>query len=368
MKNILIIQESFVGGGAEKVLIDLLQHFDYSRYRVTLLIEKAFGVHLQEIPQQIEQIHVFTKFGLFYRLVYHFKPIRDAYLRNKLTKLLGDRSFDTIVSFMEGPAIYLHQFLVDRAKRNVSWVHINLAKHHWTKYLHKSLSDERAIYNKMDSVAFVSEGARSAFINQFNFAGDTRVIYNIIPVDTIVARSEQAVVPTQKFTVCNIGRLNVQKRQDRFLAVMAELKRRGVDCEGWILGTGELEQQLKQQAAKCGVADMVKFLGFQTNPYPYLKASDMFLLTSDTEGYPLVVCEAMCLGKPIVSTNITGPDELLANGVGVLTSFEVSDIADRVQQLAADADLRAHYAEASRAEALRRFDVEAVMQQIYQIL
>jgi glycosyltransferase involved in cell wall biosynthesis len=113
---------------------------------------------------------------------------------------------------------------------------------------------------------------------------------------------------------------------------------------------------------------MVKFLGFQTNPYSYLKASDMFLLTSDTEGYPLVVCEAMCLGKPIVSTNITGPDELLANGVGVLTSFEVSDIADRVQQLAADADLRAHYGEASRAEALCRFDVEAVMQQIYQIL
>jgi glycosyltransferase involved in cell wall biosynthesis len=368
MKQILIIQESFTGGGAEKVLVDILQHFDYSRYNVTLLIEKAFGVHLSEIPQQVEQMHIFAKPGLFYRLVYHFKPIRNAYLRIKLNKLLENRTFDTIVSFMEGPAIYMHQFLVDRATRNVSWVHINLAKHHWTRYLHKSLSDERAIYDKMSSVAFVSEGARTAFIDHFNFAGETRVIYNIIPVDTIVARSEQAVASTRKFTVCNIGRLNVQKRQDRFIEVMAELKRRGVDCEGWILGAGELEQQLKQRAAECGVADMVKFLGFQSNPYPYLKASDIFLLTSDSEGFSLVVAEAMCLGKPIVSTNITGPDELLANGVGILTSFDVSDIADRVQQLAADADLRAHYAEASRAEALRRFDADAVMQQIYQIL
>ncbi len=368
MKNILIIQESFVGGGAEKVLIDLLQHFDYSRYRATLLIEKAFGVHLQEIPQQVEQIHVFTKFGLFYRLVYHFKPIRDAYLRNKLTKLLGDRSFDTIVSFMEGPAIYLHQFITRRAANNITWVHTNIRTNHWTKYLYHNFKDEQHVYNCMNSVAFVSMGALTAFNEMFDYHGKCRLINNLIPTDTIVEKSNAYVVEKQRFSVCNIGRLTMPKRQDRFIQVMAELKRRGVDCEGWILGTGELEQQLKQQAAKCGVAGMVKFLGFQTNPYPYLKASDVFLLTSDSEGFSLVVAEAMCLGKAIVSTLTSGPDELLANGVGVLTSFEVSDIADRVQQLAADADLRAHYAEASRAEALRRFDVEAVMQQIYQIL
>lgn len=368
MKSILIIQESFVGGGAEKVLIDILQHFDYKRYKVTLLIEKAFGVHLNEIPEQIEQLYVFAGPGLYYRVVNHFKPVRDAFLKRKLNKLLGNRTFDTIVSFMEGPAAYLHQFVVDRSQRNVSWVHINLAIRHWTKYLFKSLAEERSIYEKMDMVAFVSKGARAAFVDYFNFVGDTEIVYNIIPIETIVASSEQFAVHKDKLTICNIGRLNVQKRQDRFIEVIAELECRGVNCEGWILGTGNLEKQLKRKAAECGVGNEVKFLGFQSNPYPYLKASDIFLLTSDTEGFSLVVAEAMSLGKPIVSTNITGPDELLANGVGILTSFSVSDIADKVQQLAENVDLKSHYAETSRIEALRRFDTNAVMQQIYKIL
>jgi glycosyltransferase involved in cell wall biosynthesis len=368
MKNILIIHESFAGGGAEKVLIDILRHFDYTKYHVTLLIEKAFGVYMDAIPPQVEQIHLLGKPGVFYRLVYHYKCVRDAYLKRRLSGLLGTRKFDTIVSFMEGPSVYLHQFLVDRAARNISWVHINLAARHWTGYLYRSLSEECDIYNKMDSVAFVSKGARDAFLDYFNYTGSTEIIYNIIPVDDIVAKSKEFEVEKRRFTICNIGRLNIQKRQDRFIDVIAELRHRGIDCEGWILGTGALEQQLKQQAVQLGVDGAVKFLGFQTNPYPYLKSSDIFLLTSDTEGYPLVICEAMCLGKPIVSTNITGPDELLANGVGMLTTFDVKEIADKVQQLCENESERARYAMAARTEALRRFNTDAVMQQIYQIL
>jgi glycosyltransferase involved in cell wall biosynthesis len=72
----------------------------------------------------------------------------------------------------------------------------------------------------------------------------------------------------------------------------------------------------------------------------------------------------MCLGKPIVSTNITGPDELLANDVGMLTSFEVKEIADKVQQLCENESERTRYASAARTEALRRFNTDAVMQRV----
>lgn len=368
MKHILIIQESFVGGGAEKVLIDILQHFDYSQYRVTMLIEKAFGVYLDKIPEQVEQLALFGKPGRFYRFVYHYKCLRDAYLKRKISNILGNRTFDAVLSFMEGPALYLHQFVAHRTSNNVTWMHTNIVTNHWTKYLYRNQAEEQAVYARMNGVVFVSTGALTAFNEMFDYHGKCRLINNLIPIDTIVDKSNAYAVEKQRFTVCNIGRLTPAKRQDRFIEVMAELKRRGVDCEGWVLGTGNLEQQLKQHAADCGVADMVKFIGFQSNPYPYLKASDVFLLTSDSEGFSLVVAEAMCLEKPIVSTLTSGPDELLANGVGMLTSFDVSEIADRVQQLADDAELRAHYGEASRAEALRRFDADAVVQQIYQIL
>ncbi len=368
-KQILFIHESFACGGAEKVLIDILRNFDYESYSVTLLIEKGMGVHLKSIPEQVETLELFPKSDFKYRVVNHFRSIRDHYLSRKIDALLGTRHFHTIISFMEGPAAYLHQFMMHRAERNISWVHTNLAENHWSAYLFGgNLKAEADLYAKMDNVVFVSAGARDSFCRYLNYSGSTEVVYNIIPIHDIEAMSHREVVPTQRFTICTIGRLTEPKRQDRFIDVIASLRRRGLDCEGWILGDGALRSTLRQHAADAGVSNDVKFLGFQANPYTYLRASDLFLLTSDVEGYSLVVAEAMCVGKPIVSTAVTGPDELLANGVGVLTSTDTEEIADRVQELAADPERRAALARSARQAAIGRFDPEAVMARIYSLL
>ena len=112
---------------------------------------------------------------------------------------------------------------------------------------------------------------------------------------------------------------------------------------------------------------MVKFLGYQANPYPYIKVSDIFVLTSDTEGYPTVVCEALCLGKPVISTNITGSDELLANGIGILTGFEPDAIAEQIGRLIQSRELCSHYAHLA-AQRGQQFQPQDVMAQIYSLL
>ncbi len=241
-----------------------------------------------------------------------------------------------------------------------------MANNHWTRWLFKSVDDERRLYASMDAIAFVSHGSRDAFATVFGgLEQKFSVINNLIDIDEIARRADEETPAKSRFTIVNVGRLTRPKRQDRLIEVVAELRRRGHDCEAWIAGTGALEADLHALAQKLNVADSVKFLGFQPNPYPLIKVADVFLLTSDSEGYPLVVAEAMCLGKPVVSTPATGPAEMLADGAGLLTGFDAAGIADAVERVILDRQLAADMGRASLAAARRRFDPAATMARVY---
>ena len=368
VKQILIIQESAKGGGAEKVLTDLLQHFDRSRYNVTLLLINAYGPHLSEIPAGIKLLCINKQApGLFVRCLNRFIFLRDALFRHRIKQAVKNKRYDAIISFMEGPAAKAHSFIMDHAVKNISWVHTNLMTNHWSAFIYRNLDEEKAVYNRMDNIVFVSYGAKDAFAKLFGITETLKVIYNIIDYQMINEKAAESVPQKTKFTICNVGRLIEQKRQDRLVEIAKILKDRGFEFAVLILGEGRLASKLKELANDLGVNDVVKFLGYQANPYPYIKNSDVFVLTSDVEGYPTVVCEALCLGRPVISTNITGSDELLANGVGILTGFESQDIADSVSLLIQSKDSWAHYAHLSALRG-QQFQPHDIMAQIYSLL
>lgn len=74
----------------------------------------------------------------------------------------------------------------------------------------------------------------------------------------------------------------------------------------------------------------IHLLGFQENPYPYIRKADVFVLTSDMEGFSLVVCEALCLGVPVISTAVTGPVELLSDQYGIITELSAEAVASSI--------------------------------------
>lgn len=165
-----------------------------------------------------------------------------------------------------------------------------------------------------------------------------------------------------------VGRLNPQKRYDRAINVAKRLRNEGYDFDLWILGDGNLEESLKNMSHEYGMDDRIHFLGFQKPSYHYMKEADIYLNTSEAEGYPLVICEALCLGLVIVATDISGASEILARSeYGLLVSEKEEDIYNGVKRLMDDAALREEY----RAKALQRaemFDVPTTMAQIYGLL
>ncbi|WP_071145199.1 glycosyltransferase [Bacteroides ihuae] len=334
-KKILFVQQNLKGGGAEKVLVDILNNFDYRTYDITLILIENSGIYANQVNSNVRVLSLIGENGMrLYGALKkkHLFSIIDIFLSKKLKKILDTESFDTIVSFMEGIGARCHSYIFNRAKRNITWVHIDLELKNWALSDFRSLEEQKLIYEKMDEVIFVSDGAKDAF-NRLFHTSRNKIIYNLIDVKQIINKAEDGGVEHSKFTFCNVGRLAEQKRQDRIIEVARIFKEKSVPAEFWLVGTGALEEQYKESVRQSKLEDYVKFKGFQTNPYKFLNAADVFLLTSDSEGYPLVVCEALCLGKPIVSTDVTGPHEILNDGSGVLTPKDPKIIAETLLSL-----------------------------------
>ena len=375
MKKVLFIMPFLPEGGAEKVLIDILKNFDYKAYHVTLFLEFYAGVYTKDIPPQVEVISFFNKnlwverlHRLLYMVGLQHLFHKTVYRWMLLWKLRG-RSFDTIVSFMEGAAVKFHSYLMERARRNVSWVHIDFKKKHWSLSFFRNEAEELACYKKMSRIVFVSDDARTAFRDLYAVdEGQCTVLHNLIDSDEINRLANSRKVEKRKFTVCMAGRLNEQKRYDRALAVAQRLKENSYDVDFWILGVGNLTAGLKQQCHDMGLDGQVHFLGFVKPAYAYMRQADVYLNTSEAEGYPLVICEALCLGCPIVATNVTGNKELLDHSrYGLLVSEDEDAIYQGLVTMIDNPALREEYKQRA-LERSRIFSVASTMEKIYQIL
>lgn len=375
-KKVLFMMPALPGGGAEKVLIDILKNFDYSSYEVTLLLEYMEGIYLNDIPDKVSVLSLHRQNTIWFERLHRMLRICHCYAffhaivyKRMLLNLLKREKFDTVLSFMEGAVVKYHSYITHKTNNNLSWVHIDLKHKHWSSDFFRDDKDEFEAYRQMDKIVFVSEDARKNFLELYPITPEKcTTIYNLIDKDIILASAYSQSVIKKRFTICMVGRLNLQKRYDRALNVAQRLKNDGYDFDLWIIGEGNLEKSLKVMSHKYGIDDCVHFLGFQKPSYPYMKEADIYLNTSEAEGYPLVVCEALCLGLAIVATDISGASEILAGSeYGLLVSEKEEDIYNGVKRLMDDTVLREKY----RAKALQRaemFDVPATMEQIYRIL
>lgn len=372
----MFMMPALPGGGAEKVLLDILKNFDYTSYEVTLFLEYKEGVYLNEVPEEVKILALHKQSTIWFERLHRILRVSNCYAffhelvyKYMLLKLLKGERFDTIVSFMEGAAVKFHSYIINKADNNLSWVHIDLKQKHWSLDFFRNEKDEFETYRKMDKIVFVSKDVKRRFLELYTIKDDKcTVIYNLIDKNVIQRLAVSNNVIKRNFTICMVGRLNKQKRYDRALKVAKRLKSNGYDFDLWIIGVGNLEKSLRALSHEYGIDDCVHFLGFQKPSYPYMKKADIYLNTSEAEGYPLVVCEALCLGLAIVATDISGTSEILADSkYGLLVPEKDEDIYKGVKRLMDDVTLCEDY----RMKALQRaemFDVLTSMLQIYKIL
>jgi glycosyltransferase involved in cell wall biosynthesis len=165
---------------------------------------------------------------------------------------------------------------------------------------------------------------------------------------------------SQKLQCAFIGRVTRIKRPDRFLDVVGEIKRRGLDLEFFIAGEGEL---LEICRARISDEDLpVKILGWQSNIEKVLAAADIVVLTSDNEGTPLSLIQAGMAALPVVTTRVGSVPEVVLDGVtGFVTDLDVQKIADALEKLAKSAELRGSMGASAQEFTLSNFGVDRLV-------
>jgi glycosyltransferase involved in cell wall biosynthesis len=348
--KVLILIDAMNGGGAERVLSFVLREIDQTRFEVTLYLVVKEGMYLNQIPDTIPVLYLFAGDSALkhpiirvlnkaYRAVAYRLAFRYTFLLPWLCRI-KPHTYDLAVSFCEGYNTLLLGAIRNRFAKIIQWLQVDVRQHEAT-FNPKAFA--RAIL-KMDAWVGVSTETLVGCNERYGALAThipKHVVYNPVDVNRIVTLAEHAHMPYQVFTCVAIGRLQHQKRFDRLIEAHALLIAKGFNLHTIILGKGELLKQLQVLCKKLGITDSVRFEGFQPNVYPWIKHADMFVLSSDYEGFPGVVCEAMVLCKPIVATRITGTLELLENGKwGLLADATTESLAMAMEQMIRDATLR----------------------------
>lgn len=304
MKKIAFVLQALTGGGAERTVANLT--FPLSEfYDVYIILFDATQVGYPHKGTIID-LGVPSKEAAIGKVVNVIKRT------NKLKHLKRQYGFDVVISFMFGA-----NFINVLSRQNEKIV--TSARNYMSAYGLTLSRKFQEIYTgrKADRIVAISEMVRQDLIKSFGLpANKIETIYNPCDVKRIQEYSEEQPsyeLEKECFYFVTAGRLVRQKGQWDLIKAFSLVSVKHPEARLMILGAGPLEDDLKKLAASMNVAEKTIFMGFQSNPYAYMKRADVFVLTSLHEGLGNVVLEAMACGLPVISTDCyAGPREILA--------------------------------------------------------
>ncbi len=362
MKKILFVIENLGGGGAERVLVNLVNNMDRTKYEVTVLTLLDKGINSSNLKNDVKFINLHRKKFKGMKLVYEFMPKKLLY-GLYLKKTVKSGSYDLIVAYMTG----IPAFIVSGAKLpKIAWIHGEYKKSNsflsWLK-----IAGLKRIYNRFDCIVGVSKYVCSTVDNIIGTKKKSTVIYNTNDVEKINNLSSENYEfkhPDNSIVLSTVGCLEKTKGYDRLINICKKLKDENISFFLQILGEGIERTNLEKQISDFGLENYVGLLGYCKNPYCIVKNSDLFVCSSRTEGLSTAVSEAVILGVPVVSTDVSGAKEILGenNEYGIVTGNSEEALYEGLKKMISDSKLREHYAEKSKERAAF-FDTDATVRQ-----
>ena len=353
-------------GGAERSLLGLLEAIDYAQYDVSLFLYRHEGEFLAYIPDQVNLLPPMKEYGTF------DVPIRSLLFSRRwrfgLARLISKAALKThclisgekkgVWMSMQYTARYLLPLLPEipgeydlgvmflgvadplihkvKAKKKVTWCHTDYD----TLYPNKGM--DRKTYEAVDHVVFVSDACREKMTRFYPSLTDkTRVIENILGEKLLL---QQAEVPVKDmphlddgYRLLSIGRFSEAKNFDNVPNICKSLLDAGLHVKWYLIGYGGDEELIRQKILEAGMEEHVILLGKKENPYPYIKACDLYVQPSRYEGKCVTVREAQTLGKPVVITRYATSASQLEEGVdGVIVPMDNEGCAAGIADLLRD--------------------------------
>lgn len=343
MQKVLFLIHDLCHGGAEKVLVNLVNNISPEKFDITVQTLFDVGVHRDKLKP-----HVHYK-ACFRHMLRGNSHIMKLFSPAFLYRTLIQDEYDIVISYLEGPPARILAGCPYPSKK-VCWLHIELNDEKAVASGFRSYREAIQCYRKYDQLVAVSETVKKAFCGSSGIQPDRiQVLYNTnetiqiqelakLPVDDVVFEKDM-------LSVCSVAKITPTKGFDRLARVHKRLMEEGLKHHIYILGVGEQKEKIEAYLRENHLENSFTFLGFRDNPYKYVARCDLYVCSSLREGFSTAVTEALIVGTPVVSTLCSGAKELLGENdeYGIVTENTEDALYLGIKRLLVDPSLLDHY-------------------------
>ena len=319
MKKILFLIHDLGPGGAEKVLVNLVNNMDPQKFDITVMALFGGGVNEQFLKPHIRYIPCFR------HMIRGNSHLMKLLSPRQLHRWLIQDKYDIEVSYLEGPSARIISGCPHPDTKLVSWIHVEQHSEAVAAKAFRSFDESAACYQRFHQTVCVSEYVKQDFMNLYPQVGPVGVLYNTNETDQILDKMSEDVEPgifrEGEIRLCGVGKLMPIKGFDRILRIHKRLRDEGYPVHTYLLGDGSERSMLEAYVKDNQLSDNVTMLGYQTNPYKYVSRCDLFLCASTAEGFSTAATEALIVGTPVCTVDVSGMKEMLGenNEYGIVT-------------------------------------------------
>lgn len=345
-KSLLFVNDEMTMGGVARILNNLLSRLNPDEYEIDLLVLHPHGELMREIP---DHIHVLESSSFFkgvdvnlkealrrfdvpailhkvYVLVFMKTGLITWKIRSERKKLLS-KHYDIEFSAKEGFCTIFVS--AGDSTKKLNWVQVDYSQQNYSKnHMPLMIQSLQSIDLNIACSNDVEQAYRSLFkTNQI------KVIHNFIDDQKIIRLANESIDFTMDSTYFNaitVARFHPQKSVDRLIDAFSIIHLNQPKTRLYIIGDGELRESLISKVNDLKLSDSISFLGMKSNPYPYIKMADMFILSSLYEGYPTIVIESLLSGTPVLSTHVSGvKEQIIQDETGWVVSNTTEAMAEK---------------------------------------
>lgn len=321
------------------MLVTLANSLDKSKFEVTIISLFGQGVNARELAQDIAYI---PKRHLIFRgMSYLFKLVPPRLLYRKY---IGRDDFELVIAYLQGIST---KVVWGAGCRKIAWIHGDMGRPNC--YAQRPFLGSRTMarcYSDYDAVVAVADTVKRSFCERTGLTENVHTCYNSNNTEKIrqLAREHAALPASVGPIICSVGRFTQEKGFDRLLRVCRKLTDKGLRFSLVLIGSGHLLERTKETASRLRLHD-VHFVGYQINPYKFMSRSDLFVCSSYQEGMSTATTEAVILGLPVVSTLVSGAEEILGKDseYGLVTENSENGLFGGLRKLLSEPDTFAHY-------------------------
>lgn len=362
MIRLLFLINSFGGGGAERVLVNLVNNMDSEKYDISVRALVDDGPNKKYLSKKIKYDFIFHK---QFRGLNYIDRIPGIY------KYAVRGEYDVIIAYLHG----VWTRIVAKAPEHqptIAFLHANMHESGFMKDLVRRRKVEECFKNYNRIVA-VSESVRKSFVEVTGISKNTCVKYNTFNIPFILECAKEndcRLLRNKKtITLCSVGKLEPVKGFDRMIRVLARLKENGF-CFTWnVVGEGAEKSNLEDLVNRFELNHQVLFCGYNNNPYKYIVNSDLLVCPSYSEGFSSVVAESIIIGTPVLTTDCAGMKEMLGNNneYGLVVDNDEDSLFYMLKDIAQDERILDEYREKVKKRA-SFFSIEHTVSEVEKMI